>query len=593
LSNDHQDIAISRQARRAQRFSGHDASPPAFETMQGPLLAPGALCVGNPTFVDSDLAALAARNGNAAAWMAAFARFGIEAPTHVRGDFAVAVRDEGGRVLLAVDRFAIHPLCYRLEGTTLHFSARADEAAGPSAEIDPQALFDYLYFHVIPAPRTIFKRVSRLREGHCALLENGSIRVARWWTPVFDEHRHEPFGQLREEFRSLLRDAVAAQIGGKRTGCFLSGGTDSSTVAGMLGAVGGKPAHTFSIGFDAAGYDEMDYARIAVRHFATDHHEYYLTPDDLVESIPAIAASYDQPFGNSSVAPAYFCARMAREAGIERMLGGDGGDELFGGNSRYATQRLLSFYEAIPAALRKGVVEPLLVRWPLAARIPVISKGASYARRACVPMPDRMQRYNLLAQIGIREVLADDFLATVDPLDPARQQQAVYGATGAASLINRMLAFDWKYTLADNDLPKVVGATSLAGVSVGFPMLDDRLVDFSLRLKPALKLKGLRLRWFFKEALRGFLPDAILAKKKHGFGLPFGLWLVRHGRLQELAFDALTALGRRNLLRSGFVDDLRREHLPRHPAYYGEMVWILMMLEQWSREHRANLRPVG
>ena len=499
----------------------------------------------------------------------------------MRGDFAVAVQDDAGRVLLAVDRFATHPLCYRIEGSTLHFGDRADDVAGQSTGLDPQALFDYLYFHVVPAPRTIFKDVCRLREAHYVLFDNGSVTVAPWWKPVFEEDRHATFEHLRDEFRLLLREAVAAQLAGERVGCFLSGGTDSSTMAGMVGAVTGEPARTFSIGFDAKGFDEMEFARIAARHFKTDHHEYYVTPDDLVQCIPMIAAGYDQPFGNSSVAPAYYCARMAREAGIERMLGGDGGDELFGGNSRYAMQRVFSFYERIPAALRKAWLEPALLGWRLPGHIAGLKKAVRYVEQASTPMPDRMQTYNLLARIGIDEALDGGFLASVDREEPLRQQRAVYETCSARSLINRMLAFDWKYTLADNDLPKVVGATSLAGVSVGFPLLDDRLVDFSLRLEPSLKLKGLTLRWFFKEALRGFLPDAILAKKKHGFGLPFGVWLTQHAGLQELAFDALSSLGRRGIMRTGFIDKLRREYLPLHPTYYGGMVWILVMLEQW------------
>jgi asparagine synthase (glutamine-hydrolysing) len=129
----------------------------------------------------------------------------------------------------------------------------------------------------------------------------------------------------------------------------------------------------------------------------------------------------------------------------------------------------------------------------------------------------------------------------------------------------------------------------LAGVSAGFPLLDDDLVDFSLRLHPALKLKRLKLRWFFKEALRGFLPDSIIAKKKHGFGLPFGIWLTTHAGLKELTFDALSSLGRRGFIRPKFIDTLVTDHLTRFPSYYGEMVWILVMLEHWLQ--RTQHRP--
>ena len=144
-----------------------------------------------------------------------------------------------------------------------------------------------------------------------------------------------------------------------------------------------------------------------------------------------------------------------------------------------------------------------------------------------------------------------------------------------------MLAYDWRYTLADADLPKVCGSTRLAGVAVGFPFLDKRVLDFSLRLPTDYKLKGLKLRWFFKEALRGFLPDEILTKKKQGFGLPFGIWATRHEALGRCALESLHSLAGRGIVRPAFVAQLMDEQLPAHPGYFGEMVWILMMLEQW------------
>jgi asparagine synthase (glutamine-hydrolysing) len=342
-------------------------------------------------------------------------------------------------------------------------------------------------------------------------------------------------------------------------------------------------AATYSIGFEAEGYDEMQFARIAAQRFGTEHHEYYVTPSDLVSAIPAVAAYYDQPFGNSSVLPAYYCARMAREDGVTKLLAGDGGDELYGGNARYAKQRVFGFYDNVPRLLRRGLLEPLLEKTPLGT-LPLARKGRSYVEQAKVPLPDRMQMYNLLLRLDPRQVFMPDFLARVDQADPLRQQRAVWQqVSGDTSALNLMLAYDWRYTLAEADLPKVRGSTQLAGVAVGYPFLDQGLLDFSLTLPSEYKLKGQKLRWFFKEALRGFLPDEILAKKKQGFGLPFGVWANRHEGLKRFATDSLQSLAGRGIVQPAFIDVLLREHLPEHPGYYGEMVWILMMLEQWLR----------
>jgi len=540
------------------------------------------LCLGHPRFTDSDLAALAAREGDLAAWQQAYARHGTQAPAHVGNDFAVAIDTPTGGSFLAIDKFAVQTLCYRIVDGKLHVAPRADELG--ATEHDPQAIFDYLYFHVIPSPRTIFKDVFRLPPGHYALFENGRLTVAPYWQPRFEEGRGESFAALREEFLGIVHESVASRIGNGPIGCYLSGGTDSSTVSGMVTRITGKPAETYSIGFDVPGYDEMEYARIAVKHFGTNHHEYYITPDDLVAGMPKVAASYDQPFGNSSAVPAYYCALRAKQDGIDHLLAGDGGDELYGGNARYAKQRVFGIYDQIPEVLRKAILEPAFADSSVFDRVPLLRKGASYVRQARVPMPDRMQTYNLLMRMGLDTVFTSDFLGRIDAGEPERHQREVYAACPAsASLVNKMLAYDWRYTLAENDLPKVIGSARLAGVDVGFPFLDERVLDFSLKLPTNHKLKGLKLRWFFKEALRGFLPDEIITKKKHGFGLPFGPWAVQHLALNKLATDSLHGLADRNIVRREFIDTLLKEHLPAHPGFYGELVWIMTMLEQWLR----------
>jgi len=528
-----------------------------------------------------------------AAWQQAFAARGPRCAADVGGEFAVALDLPGGGHYLAVDRFAVHSLCFAVQDGRLHYATRADELARRLGirELDTQALFDYLYHHCIPSPRTIFVGIQRLPAAHYALFANGELTVAPYWTPRFDEQPAPRFEALRDEFRSILRTAVQERLTGDgKTACFLSGGTDSSTVCGLLRETTGQAPAGYSIGFEAEGYDEMAYARIAAKAYGADHHEYYVTPADLVAAIPDVAAHYDQPFGNSSAVPAFYCARKAQQDGFTRLLAGDGGDELFGGNVRYAKERVFDVYSQIPAPLRAGVLDPLFLN-PVTGSIPLLKKGSSYITQARVPMPDRMQSYNLLDRLGLPQVFTPAFLSAVNVEAPREHQRATWAAgPHEASLVNQMLAFDWRYTLAENDLPKVVGTTGLAGVDVSFPLLDTRLLDFSLKLPTSYKLRGLKLRWFFKEALRGFLPDEILTKKKHGFGLPFGPWAVKDAALNALATESLRGIAARGLVRPEFVDSLLNQRLKEHAGYYGEMVWILMMLEQWLRRHAPDYR---
>ena len=355
-----------------------------------------------------------------------------DALCQVQGSFAVAVRGAGGaadRVDLAVDRFAIESLCYRVINGQLHFAARADvladPALGPVPEIDPQAVFDYLFFHAIPSPRTIFKGVFRVPPGHWVSWANGRIDVKPYWVPEFEEPKAASFDALRDEFRGHLKQSVQRSLGAGKAACFLSGGTDSSTVAGMIREATGQAAATYSIGFEAEGYDEMAFARIAAKRFRSDHHEYYVTPEDLVRSIGDVAGQFDQPFGNSSALPAYYCAKVARADGVTRLLAGDGGDELFGGNSRYAKQRIFGLYGHLPGVVQRGVMEPLF-GLPMMSRLPLLSKGASYVEQARVPMPQRLQMYNLVMRLGLDQVVPPGLLAQIDQGDPARAQSAVW-----------------------------------------------------------------------------------------------------------------------------------------------------------------------
>lgn len=544
--------------------------------------------MGSPSFRDGGIIGTSPRAGFSAELLQAWREVGVEVVARIRGSYALVIVDGArGCVFLAVDRFATETLCYRTDGKTLAFSDRADCVPGRSDELDPQAIFDYLYFHMIPAPRTIFSDVRRLPAAHSVLLDRQGVHEARHWPLLFDEHSRQAFADARDTFRNLIRENVAAAVAGhQRVGSFLSGGTDSSTVAGVLCQVTGRPTPAYSIGFDAEGYDEMAYARIAAKHFGCEHHEYYVTPADLLASMPAVAQHFDQPFGNSSALPAYYCARIARSDGCTKILAGDGGDELFGGNSRYAMQRLFEFYHAVPKGVRR-LIEPMCNDHSPLRRIPGLKQATGYVRHSRVPMPDRLQSFNLIMQLDPASVLSADFLARIDLSEPSKHMQSTWNECQAPSLINRMLAYDWRYTLADSDLPKVRGATRMAGIEVGYPLLADTLTDFSMALPPDWKLRRLKLRWFFKEALRGFLPDAIITKKKKGFGLPFGIWTTRTPALRQLVEDSLSTLATRGIIRADFIRKLMSEYLPAHPGYYGEMAWILTMFEQWLRHQET------
>ncbi|MYM97510.1 asparagine synthetase B family protein [Duganella vulcania] len=519
---------------------------------------------------------------------------GAQACSALSGPFAVcAMAEAGEQLLLAIDRSGVHAMHYQqVRQGVLFGSSAAALQAHPHAltALDPQAIYNYLYFHTVPAPRTVYRGQRRLQPGEYLQYRHGHLQTGSYWQIEYQEQAATPFSELKQQFLATLENSVRRSAGSARTGAFLSGGTDSSTLAGMLASVSGSAPRTYSIGFDVAGYDEMRYARIAARHFGADHHELYVTAGDVAAAIPRIAAASDQPFGNSSAVPAYYCANMARTDGVTRLLGGDGGDELFGGNERYAHQAVLSRYEQLPSALRQVALEPLLFGLAGGLDLAPLRKARRYIEQAVMPMPARLETYNLLQRYGPGEVLHPEFLSRVDESAPIGQLNDCYWQGDGLSLINRMQTLDLRYTLADNDLRKVRLACELGGVDVAFPFLSDEMLAFSARLSPKDKLNGTRLRYFFKRALQGYLPGAILRKKKHGFGLPFGHWLQRDAGLQGLVLDSLSDLKKRQIIRADFIERLMHTLVAEHPAYHGTMVWVLMMLEQWLAR---SVAPAG
>lgn len=547
-----------------------------------------ATLTGRPVFLDEELAFIARDRSPAMAVAHGWIRHGEKLPTLMHGNFAFAVLEPlKKKACLVLDRVGAERLCYANRGGHLAFGSSAQNVtAHPRVgrDIDPQAIYDYLYFHTIPAPRSLYRGVHKLLPGQMVTLKNGHIRTGFYWqadyTPVdagYDAHR--------VHFRTVLDESVR-DADTPSTAAFLSGGTDSSTVVGALTAVRGAPVDTFSIGFDAAGFDEMDYARCAAERYGSRSHEYYLKPADIVTAIPVIAREYDEPFGNDSAVPTYFCARAARDAGFDCMLAGDGGDEIFGGNVRYARQKVFERYFRLPAALRRGIVEPIANFPGLSDRFP-LAKLKSYVRQANMGLPLRLESYNFLHRTPLDEIFAPGFIEAVDPSAADAALIETYERTASDDYINRMMHLDLKFTLADNDLRKVGTMTEAAGIEVRYPLLDDRMVAFANHLPVDYKVRGQTLRWFFKEALRDLLPEKIINKSKHGFGLPFGMWSIQYAPLGDLVGDSLADFRQRGWIEPAYLDHMLAMQRGSHASYYGVMIWVTMMLEQWlqANEH--------
>jgi asparagine synthase (glutamine-hydrolysing) len=510
----------------------------------------------------------------------------------LKGAFALAIWDIRTRTLmLAVDRFGIKRLCYGQTDSEIIFATRPSAIFASNRvqkNVDLSAITEYLVYNVVPIPRTAFEGIARVAPGEYVLWTEKVATKTRYWDMRYPENDHRSNHALSEELLSRMEAAVqvtSADLNLSTTGCFLSGGTDSSSILGLLTRLYSAPVNAFSIGFSEDRFNELQYAHLAAKHFRAHLFEDKLGPIEARNVVDKIVSTYDEPFGNSSAIPTYWCAKLARERGMEVLLAGDGGDELFGGNERYREEQIFDFYQRIPSPARRWLIEPALFGSSLT--VGPFGKAKNYIRRCNTGNPDRYFRWRLLRRFSPDLVLGSHMPFRNGHSDLLSAARLHYRTAPASTELNRLLYVDVKMTLGDDDLPKVTQTAEMAGLRVRFPYLDHELAEFSGRLPASLKVRLLEKRYLFKRATRNLLPEAILKKKKHGFGLPIGFWLKSdphwHAWAKEILYDPRTY--QRGYFRREFVEQLFSDMQQDETPYFGDLLWVFLVLELWHRQH--------
>ena len=523
-----------------------------------------------------------------------YVKEGLSFLVKLRGDYVLAIWDGRDGVLHVVtDRFRVHPLFYYEDSEKLVFASRMKSLmACPlpiKRTINSCALVDIMAFSAITTDRTVFREVKKLPPGHILTCRNGQASIRQYWDFNFLEPDQASVDVLTQQLKAEFDDAVAARVAAdtdRKIGAFLSGGIDSSTVTGVLTRLTHGPVKCFSIGFGEQRFNEMEYARIAARHFGSEHHEYYVTPQDTFDAIPKLLDSFDEPFANASAIPTYMCAKLAVEHGVDVLYAGDGGDELFAGNERYSSQRIFDYYTRLPNALQNWVVKPTVTALADLTGLNLFVLGKKYIRRASIPLPERLSSYGLFNITPMSHLLNEDVLKAIgagyDPYHPIRGH---YIKAPAATDLDRQLYVDLKITISDNDLFKVTRMTQAAGVTVRFPFLDHKLAEFAARVPAKVKMPSRELRVFFKRAYSDLLPREIIAKTKHGFGLPIPVWLRTDKQLNDMMHELVlgTRTVQRGMFRMKALEELVDRHRTETGSFYGDILWNVMAWELWLR----------
>ncbi|HTV89091.1 MAG TPA: asparagine synthase (glutamine-hydrolyzing) [Stellaceae bacterium] len=516
------------------------------------------------------------------------------------GMFAMALWDRESRALFLVrDRLGIKPLYWaEFSGSFLFGSElkalRADTSWSP--ELDRDALAAYLRCGYVPAPHTIYRGAQKLPAGTIlTIAADGAPALTPYWSLADIARRGQEarFAGTEEDaagaLEGLLRDAVGRRmVADVPLGAFLSGGIDSSTVVALMQAQSARPVRTFSIGFREDGYDEGQNAAAVARHLGTDHTELYASPQHALDAIPRLPEMYDEPFADSSQIPTFLVSQMTR-GHVTVALSGDGGDELFGGYTRYFRGRAL---------LRAVTVAPPPLRALAAGGMRALSPAAWSALGAVIPeqlrpaqLGDKIHKLAgvLTDSAGQGDVYRRLVSLWDDPADIVRGGREPAGPLDDPRLpavlpdpVERMQYLDMLTYLPDDILTKLDRASMAVSLEARVPLLDHRLVAFAWMLPPAMKAADGIGKRVLRRVLYRHVPRRLVDRPKMGFAMPVGDWLRRE--LRDWAEDLLDEreLERGGIFAAAAIRRRWREHLGGSRNWQASL-WAVLMFQAWRR----------
>lgn len=499
------------------------------------------------------------------------------------GMFAFALWDEPSQsLLLARDRAGIKPLYYgELPGGGLVFASElASLMAHPAVDrtLSQDGLVSYFFSDYVAPPHTMIAGAKKLRPGHYVVWKDGvlSEQKAFWRIPAPRSIRETGATdeELARELWRTLDGAVERQlVADVPVGIFLSGGLDSSAVATLARARTGPTTKAFSIAFDDPTFDESTYARSVARSIGAVHVEETLHEQDLIDVVDGALDRLDEPLADPSYLPTYLLSRLAAKH-VKVVLGGDGGDELFGGYPTYRAHDHARHYGRLPALLRDRVVAPLVARLPVDDRYQSLEwKIRRFTQRFDDDPVTRHLRWMSSVDLpDLRQALPGS--GGVLP----ETTRALLPATGDA--LHRILALDFSTYMSGSVLTKVDRASMAHGLEVRPPLLDNAMLEFAFSLPSSYKLRGGTTKYLFKRAARGHVPYDIIARPKKGFGIPLAAWM--RGALRE---PIAAVVERSPVWDSGFVDretfrTWNREHQGKR-ADRSKPLWALLVLHHW------------
>jgi asparagine synthase (glutamine-hydrolysing) len=514
----------------------------------------------------------------------------------LNGMFAFAIWDaRQRRLVLGRDRVGKKPLYYFRQGSFIAFASelKALVTGGSCPDtVDPEALDCYFSFGYIPAPKTIYHGVKKLRAARTLLVTEAGETERQYWQLAIGEPRPMTLAAATDEFEALLDEAVRCRLMSEvPLGAFLSGGLDSSLVVASMAKVSGRPVITNSIGFEDKEFNELGAASAIAKHLGTQHHEFLVEPKatDILEKI---AWHCDEPLADSSAIPTWYVCEMARR-NVTVALSGDGGDEGFGGYTfRYVPHMLEArLRAAIPALLRGPVFGTLGAIWPGSARLPQPLRLKTIFENLAVSDAEAYYRDLVWLRSEARDALyTPEFVRELKGFTPEETVLPFYTNGSGRTPLARSQYADIHFYMTDDVLVKADRMSMAHSLEVRCPLLDYRLLEFGTRLPDDLKVQGRSGKVVLRELAARRLPAEIRNLPKRGFSIPAAKWL--RGELRPMAESLLFDAGRpfAGVLNDRVVRSMWDEHVSA-TRDHSVFLWGLMMLSLWRRNSVAGPRP--
>lgn len=520
----------------------------------------------------------------------AYEEWGDACVDRLRGMFAFAIWDEPRQRLFAArDHLGQKPFYYVEGPGQFSFASeiKALLALDPAlADLDPAALQQYMTLRIVMPPHSMFRRIRKLPPAHTLVfdLEHG-LRISRYWDLEYEPKLSGADEVLADRLEQEIVDSLRAHIvSDVPIGAFLSGGLDSTLVVALLAKfVVKEPLQTFSGSLAYQEFDEAPYARAVAERYGTIHHEQSIEPS-LLRLLPMLVAQMDEPSDPLAVCT-YLIAEMARKH-VKVVLGGDGGDELFGGYDRYYGNRFAGVYALLPRAIRERVTGALLRQTSAGGwyksrsnqlswlhQLSFLEGGARYAAS--------LGYFYFLGSEG-DDLFTPEFRETVAGADPTAPIVAAYEGARAEHPIDRMLHVDSQLRMPDHPVMILDRMTMAHGLEARAPFLDHKLAEFAARLPMRLKVRGRSLRRVQRMLARRHLPPALLQRPKQGFSVALPYMLRDEFSLLFRLFLEDASLVSDGILQKAAVDRLLAAHRAER-ADHGNRLWLLVNAEIWYR----------